>query len=338
MSRLAPELDLRLRYSLGMAAAAKLLRHPRRYLNRAVLSRELPRMWWCSRLALLFAPTGILNRLRYGPRSVALGPLRMNALQLAQTYIAWKVLRYCGLRSVDAGQSASLALAWNPATEYDLAGEQLERLGQAGLVLNARCTDIRKSTVGAHFQAVFGYRLEVDPLRYQGTLLRKSEANGRHDAVLMQGPLERADAGFVYQRVVTSSRPQGLAEWRVLIAGANVAAVYCLYQPPADRFTYFSVHAERVAPCQAFSTDELAGIARFCSQIGLDFGALDVLRDDADGRMYIADCNKTPTGPSEKLPLADQYRIVRDVARAFERAYLRTPERVGGRGPRGLGA
>ena len=35
-------------------------------------------------------------------------------------------------------------------------------------------------------------------------------------------------------------------------------------------------------------------IAAFCDELGLDFGALDMIRDNVDGRVYLLDANKTP--------------------------------------------
>ena len=45
-----------------------------------------------------------------------------------------------------------------------------------------------------------------------------------------------------------------------------------------------------------FSAAEQQRILAFCHEMRLDFGELDVLRDDDDGRIYIIDANKTPAG------------------------------------------
>ena len=42
-----------------------------------------------------------------------------------------------------------------------------------------------------------------------------------------------------------------------------------------------------------FSADEITLIKTFCQKMQLDFGAIDVMRDKHDGRIYIVDVNKT---------------------------------------------
>ena len=74
---------------------------------------------------------------------------------------------------------------------------------------------------------------------------------------------------------------------------------------------------------ESFSAEERAKITEFCRRIGLDFGNLDVLREKTDGRMYISDCNNTVTGPSSKLRVRDQLRVVNAIGAAFRREYLR---------------
>jgi len=44
---------------------------------------------------------------------------------------------------------------------------------------------------------------------------------------------------------------------------------------------------------QAFSPEEQTQLINFCEAMGLDFGAVDVMRDKHDGRIYVVDVNKT---------------------------------------------
>lgn len=167
-------------------------------------------------------------------------------------------------------------------------------------VINARCTDIRKSTVDDVHRQTLGYSLAVDPRTYCGKIVRKSEKNGAHDGCIL-----------------------GFAEWRTYIVGRRPVAAYVSYRTADDRFTAKHVYAAHVPLNEAFTAEEQAQIHAFCERIGLDFGVLDVLRDAADGRMYVSDCNNTPTGPSLlSLTIRDQTRIMRIVCAAFEREYL----------------
>ncbi len=216
-----------------------------------------------------------------------------------------------------------LAIAWNPSTQYEPDAPTLERLRQRHYVVNGECTDIRKSRVGDEFFNVFGYRLEIDPLTYDGILVRKSERNGPHDATLLQGPLASVEPGYVYQRLIDYRTSYGMTEWRVLIVGRRIVHVYANCRPVDNRFVTVAARSVICTLEETFSQDERRDIERFTDAMRLDFGALDVLRDERDGRIYICDCNNTPTGPSSIMPGRLQVRIVRDLAEAFEAAYFR---------------
>ena len=49
----------------------------------------------------------------------------------------------------------------------------------------------------------------------------------------------------------------------------------------------------------------------------VDWGGVDVLRDRADGRLYIVDANKTDMGPPIALNLPDKLKATRMLAQAF---------------------
>lgn len=56
--------------------------------------------------------------------------------------------------------------------------------------------------------------------------------------------------------------------------------------------------------------------------IGLDFGELDIIRDNADGGIYIIDVNKTPWGPPNHILPWQEDRCIEDLAGAFEESFL----------------
>jgi hypothetical protein len=76
-----------------------------------------------------------------------------------------------------------------------------------------------------------------------------------------------------------------------------------------------------VRPQDVVSPAEIDLIRRFCSEIRLDWGGVDVLRNKQDGRIYIVDANKTDMGPPVALPLGQKLRATRLLARAFGTAF-----------------
>ena len=286
--------------------ARRLVRNPKKYFDRAFLQSTLKAVRWHSRMAVMYGLPYLAKCVRTRKvRNVVFFPSPIDAFLPREIYVAWKALRMCGVRICDTGSSdTDLAIAWHPSTQYDLDADTFSKYRVRHAVVNAGCTDIRKSRVDRAFEAVFGYGLPIDPLTHQGVILRKSERNGPHDAVLLDGPLQSVEEGYVYQRLVT------------------YASVYVNYRPVDNRFQPLPVASAYCSPTEAFSAAERENISRFCGLMGLDFGALDVLRD-SDGRMYICDCNNTPTGPSEKLSRSDQLRVSAEIAREFEAAFLR---------------
>ncbi len=305
------------------ALPARLLRRPAKYLRREFWKMIAREGVYRGRAACLYAVPSVLRSLvRLGPR-VYIFPERLNRYQFAETYVAWKVLAACDLRTTTDPSQAALALAWHPTTRYSLDAGAFAALPPGTLVLNRRCTDISKSHVGDCFERAFGYRLEIDPLTYTGTILRKSQRNGAHDACLLQGPLPSVEPGYVYQRVVSYDTPRGMAEWRVFVVGGRAVAAYTLFAPRDARFEYWRERADMTTIERAFTPAERERITNFCSIIGLDFGVLDILRDGAQGRIYICDCNTTPTGPSPRLSIVHQVRLVHQLAWHFKREYLK---------------
>jgi hypothetical protein len=97
--------------------------------------------------------------------------------------------------------------------------------------------------------------------------------------------------------------------------------LYVKKRPVSRRFTNDNSGCDLVMIEDAFSGEERAKIAEFARRLGLDWGGLDVLRDRADGRIYIVDANKTDMGPPIALPQADKLRSIMKLAHAF-RTYM----------------
>jgi hypothetical protein len=58
-------------------------------------------------------------------------------------------------------------------------------------------------------------------------------------------------------------------------------------------------------------------LLRFCAAIALDYGELDVLRDNDSGRIYVVDANRTPIRP-RGLAAADEDAAFGPLAAALQ--------------------
>jgi hypothetical protein len=228
-----------------------------------------------------------------------------------------------GLRiTTDPGSACSVAIHWHDTTHRS-ASPVLRGRAASLPVINLEGNDIRKTTVDAAQHAVFGYGLAVDPLRTAGELLEKDDLNALHDGRILRGPLECRRAGRVYQALVRGREAGGfIEELRVPIVGDEVPFVYLKYKPVHAPLA-LSVRGTIVEPGGVLAPEELARLVAFSKALGIDFGELDVIRHDADGRLYVLDVNNTPSVRFTGVSAADRRATIDRLADAFERVYLR---------------
>ncbi len=208
----------------------------------------------------------------------------------------YKIAHRLGYRlTQDSHRHADIAIAWEDCTVRTKAAE-VEAVAETRRVLNIRVADIGKQRVDEVFERTFGYSLRVDPENHTGPLLRKSEANAQHDGQILEGPV-RPEPGFAYQRLVQNHVGGLLEEVRVYVFGHSLPFGLLQRYPTKHRFTLEAGEASLHDINELFSSAELEQLRRFCSEMGLDYGAIDVLRDSDDGRIYVVDVNNTPFGP-----------------------------------------
>lgn len=194
----------------------------------------------------------------------------------------------------------------NPHSKFDMmfrwedttiAAKNIEELVPKipGLILNRRCTDISKRHVGQVFEKVFGYKLQVDPLSYIGQAIQKSDSNAKHDGKIILCPLKVVETGYVYQKLINNYFDRELTyDIRVPLFDGVIPCVYLKYRKKEYRFNRYFKSEIVWQPEEVLSREEIRNIIRFCEELGLDYGELDVLRDKDDGKVYIVDANNTP--------------------------------------------
>ena len=185
--------------------------------------------------------------------------------------------------------------------------------------VNDRISDVTKTRVGALFEQVFGYGISVDPLTYEGEGIRKSNQNGAHDGVKIHFPLreDQIVPEFVYQRLVDSTNTPGITEdLRIAYVFGKIAVVYHKFKDTAVRFGTEYLRVDLRSAEDVCSQSEIHLLVEFCETMGLDFGAVDVMRDKNNGRIYVVDVNKTCM-PVLSLTFREQMTAQRRIATAF---------------------
>lgn len=167
-------------------------------------------------------------------------------------------------------------------------------------ILNYNSIDIGKLAIDRAFLEIFGYSTAVDPLSWTDKLVVKSDKNATHDGKIVEGPLpqKNIEPDKIYQRLIDNSvDSERVLDYRTPVVGGDVPFVLKKFRHKKVRFTNDTELVEKEATKDVFTKDELQNIQLFCEKICLDFGELDILRDNHSKKIYIVDVNNTPQSP-----------------------------------------
>lgn len=196
---------------------------------------------------------------------------------------------------------AELAIGWEDVTVRRPC-PPLDEIARGRRVLNRECRDISKRHVDDVHAEVFGYSARIDPSTHVGPCVRKSDKNGTHDGVVVDGPLTAADPGCVYQLLLDNRVSEDTVEdLRLYVFGGRAALCCRIRRGVGERFANAATDAFLHDAGEVLSEDEIARVQRFCLRMGLDYGELDAVRDAGSGRLYVLDVNNTPFGPPAKF-------------------------------------
>jgi len=231
-------------------------------------------------------------------------------------YKVWNITKWMGFKYSDDFAACDALFYFEDTTtgsgkagEFDTSNKR---------VLNGACTDISKARVEEAFERIFGYGLGVDPTTFEGPVVQKSEINAAHDGKIIICPIEARADGTSYQRFVENCYDGEMVEdIRVPVVGGQIPLVYLKRRPAEIRFANDNTECVMVETAEALSEAEVEQIIAFAREMGLDFGGLDVLRDQSSGKIYVVDVNKTDMGPPIPLSLADKMRALTRLGRAF---------------------
>lgn len=217
-------------------------------------------------------------------------------------YIVWAAMIWGGLRFAGSPEDADAAFYFEDQTQAAPPSPRHVRAFNFGVA------DVSKTHVAQVMERAFGYPLAIDPTTFIGEAVEKSEGNGVHDGRVVLCPTARQD-GKSYQRLIRTERENGWAcDLRTACVGGKPVVVFVKQKPAAARFSIQNTSVVVKTPEEVFSSAELAQIERFCAEMSLHWGGLDVLREHESGRLYVVDVNKTDTGPAVVLSWKDRAR------------------------------
>jgi hypothetical protein len=223
----------------------------------------------------------------------------------------YRIMERLGLRVGFTPREDQPTIAWEAGTW--LTPRQAARL--PANAINLHCRDISKSRVARVWGEVAGYPLALDPLTTTGALVEKPEENARHGGRILTGPLARRRKGYTYQRLVDCRIDGKIHQLRVVVTGPRLALTYEKWRPEPEWFSGTRISIPH-PPQDLFSAEEQALLLRFAAAMDLEYGELDVLRDEPTGLIYVVDANRTPTRPIS-LPEEVRDHVYNTQAEAF---------------------
>ena len=235
-------------------------------------------------------------------------------------HLLYQICYFNGFTITNKPQKADCFIHFEDTTyrKYDLV---IRKIAEKNRVINYRCWDISKKRVEKVHKQVFGYNLSIDPQAHRGNYLRKGNLNTLHDGVVLSYP-EEPRKGYVYQRLVNNIKNGEACDIRLPIFGKIIPFAYLKYRPPELRFSDKFKRVYIVKPDKVITNNEYKKILELCHKMGLDYGELDVLRDNDTKKLFIVDVNNTPAGPSLYFPMKEKIRAIWLMSDAFQQAFL----------------
>lgn len=192
----------------------------------------------------------------------------------------------------DIDSDWDICFYWNFASKNIIPNELIN---ERRLVINRYCNNVLKDKLDIVFKNVFGYSSEADTNRY-GHCVKKSIEQCAKNFAVVETPCEN-EKGYIYQKFINS---------RIAIDTVRDFRIYKVFDKwvVATRDKHISgTFAPGDAPVKVtfrndykryFIKNEVDKINEVCKRMGLDVGAVDVVRDYSDGKLYVIDINNIP--------------------------------------------
>jgi len=230
---------------------------------------------------------------------------------------------FTALSEEQLAQQDTQFILWQTEPEVPKVARKLipptKRIINSGVRNLSKATGgISKRTVQSTFANVAGYELRVDPKTYDGYAVIKSLRNGAHDGRVIRLPVSEPDPGSVYETKVRNYvLAHSIFDIRLVMIRSKPALAYVKFRERHIRFQNLTTFAGLAVPIEVLNETELDICSRFCTELGMDYGEIDVLRDVDSNRIYIVDANNTPVGPPKSLSVEERSMAIRLITAQF---------------------
>lgn len=217
--------------------------------------------------------------------------------------------------------SVKIAVYWEYLTfrkEYHFLEKQQDDMK----VVNLYSRDISKIFIDKIHHNVFGYSTIIEPMTYEGKIVKKNDINAKHDGEVLEAPISRVENGYIYQLLIDNTYSEDqVMDIRIPIVNGLLDFVYIKYRDISVRFENTTHKTVIVHTKSIFDTHEIELLNNFCAALKLDYGELDVLRDNNSKKIYVVDVNNTPQGPPSNTNKEDSNFALDKIGLEFINAF-----------------
>jgi len=146
-------------------------------------------------------------------------------------YVIPKICHLYGYKITNnINKNFDLFIRWQDNT-FQKDDRVLSNLAKKYEIINYKCTDISKQKISCIFSKVFEYNIDVNPLKYKGLCVKKSNLNAKHDGKIIKCPIKKIEKGFVYQKLINNQIDKYfIKDIRVPIFKDKIPFVYLKYK------------------------------------------------------------------------------------------------------------
>lgn len=170
--------------------------------------------------------------------------------------------------------------------------------------INFNCNDISKNKIDKIHKLSFGYGININPLKYIGNSVCKSNDNSTHDGEVVKCPItnNKIKKNVVYNLLVNNYKKKYIIDFRLIYIGGLLDFFYEKKRPLSSRFSNINKSVIIRKTKNEFTSSEISKIEKFIRCLNAEYGEIDVLRDQETRKIYVCDFSKTPAGPPNGLP------------------------------------
>jgi hypothetical protein len=246
---------------------------------------------------------------------------------------AYFMLRKAGANFVNKfDRNADIGWFWDSQIKLDKKTDKTFDFTKELRFLNYFLVNTSKEFVAKSMEEHFGYTFKINPRTFNGYCIAKHNGNGTKSCFFLKCPIN-ADEVFhdhCYQKIINYSNKSDsstLYELRVPIFKNIIPFTFFKTRNKGLRFTSKNRSMEIVPATAHLSEQECQDIIMYCRRIGLEYGEIDILRSDDDGKIYIIDVNNTPWWPPNKLGDIDRNIALNMMWNALIQGFF--PEKMG---------